>query len=236
MVDSDTLELGGKLLTGVAFIPYLAWGIYALRRRYRYHEDIPPRVEALTLIGLILFFAAETYLLHRFMSDSPGYFFFAVLGLIVSAAALYGSMMISLSSQVIIDMIMPSERSKTFEPRYAPAEALERQEDFQGALQEYLVIARMFPREPTVLLRIAESYVRLGRHDEAVAWFERASSYIDSAERCLQVANRLCELYNRQLDRPDEAVRVLETYLHRYPEAEYADSVRQRLKRYSAPA
>lgn len=236
MVDSEAVEFGGKLLTAVAFVPYFGWGIYTLRRRYRYHEDMSMRLEGLTVLALALFFAVETYLLHRFMDDSPGYFFFALLGLLVSGAALYGSMMISLSSQVIIDVILPAERSKTFEPSYAPAEMLERAEDYEGALKEYLVIARMFPREPVALLRIAESYIRLGRPGDAAQWFERALNHIDSPERALQVANRLCEVYNRQLERPDEAVRVLETYLQRYPEAEYAESVRQRLKRYSAPA
>ncbi len=234
--DLYALELGGKLLTGAAFVPYLAWGVYALRRRYRFHEDIPRRIEAVTLIGLVLFVALETYLLHRFMRDSPGFFFFAVLGLLVSAMALYGPMLISLSSQIIVDMVMPSERSKTHEPGYGPAEALERAGDFEGALQEYLIIARMFPREPAVLLRIAECCLRLNRTAEAAGWFERAANYLDSAERCLQVANRLCELYNRQLNRPEEAVRVLEAYLDRYPDAEYAESVRQRLKRYGTKA
>lgn len=234
MALTDTLEFGGKLLTGAAFIPYFAWGFYVLRRRYRYHEDMPLRVEALTVTALLLFLALETRLLHRFMDDSPGYFFFAVLGLLVSGAALYGSMAISLTSQLIVEMVMPSERSKTFEPSYAPAEALERQEDWEGALQEYLVIARMFPREPTVLLRIAEAHLRLGRATDAAAWFERALNHIDTPERSLHVANRLCELYNRQLERPNEAIRVLETYLQRYPDAEHAESVRERVKRYSS--
>ncbi|NTV80676.1 MAG: hypothetical protein HGA24_04550, partial [Candidatus Aminicenantes bacterium] len=53
---------------------------------------------------------------------------------------------------------MPGERSKTHEPQYAPAEALERDEDYDGALREYMVIARIFPKDPTALLRIVNRH------------------------------------------------------------------------------
>jgi tetratricopeptide (TPR) repeat protein len=163
------------------------------------------------------------------------FYIFAVLGLIVSGAALYGAMAVSLLSQLLVEGIMPAERSKTREPRYAPAEALERDEDYDGAIQEYMVIARLFPRDPTALLRIADLYMKLMQPEDAANWFERALPHLDSAEESLEVTNRLSEIYQRHLERPADAARLLDAYLKRYPGAPYAPSVEERLRRLNAP-
>jgi tetratricopeptide (TPR) repeat protein len=132
---------------------------------------------------------------------------------------------------LLVDMLMPPERSKTREPRYAPAEALEQQADYAGALGEYLVIARIFPRDPAVLTRIGEMHMRLDEPREAVRWFERALVCIESAEKCLQVTNRLCTIYSRQLESPHETQRLLAEFIEKYPDTPYAVSVRERLAR-----
>lgn len=217
-------------------VAYFGWGIYTLRLRYRFHEDISPWVETLTLMLVGVFYIAELFLLRRYLAHTPTHFVFALLGLLVSGAALYGPMAVSLVSRLVVDVMLPAERSKTREPRYAPAEALERAGDFEGALQEYIVIARVFPRDAAVLVRIGNLHARLGKPQDAVAWFERALTCVESAEKNLQIANRLCALYNRDLGRPDDAVRVLQTYLARFPAAEHADSVRDRLERLKNPA
>ena len=218
-------------MSWAVLVPYFAWGLYTLRRHYAYREELPPYLEALTLLAVAMFYALESFLLRSSMSSTPAYNFFAILGLVVSGAALYGPMAISLVSQVLVDLILPGERSKTMEPRYEPAEALEREQDFEGALREYLVIARVFPREPNTFLRIAEVHLRLDQAEDAAAWFERALKLLDSAERSLQITNRACEIYQRTLGRPDEVGRLLEAYLAQYPDAEFSGSVRDRLAR-----
>ena len=228
----DHLDIWGTTAGIVSFtilIPYFALGFYTLRRRYAHHEELSPHIEALVLFGVAMFYALESFLLRSSMKTSPAYYFFAILGLIVSGAALYGPMAISLVSQVLVDLIIPGERSKTMEPRYEPAEALERELDFEGAIREYLVIARVFPREPNTFLRIAELYLKLEQFEEAAAWFERALKLLDSAEKSLQITNRVCEIYQRKLGRPDAAGPLLEAYLAKYPDAEFSGSVRDRL-------
>ncbi|MCX5771231.1 MAG: hypothetical protein NTZ09_13320, partial [Candidatus Hydrogenedentes bacterium] len=161
----------------------------------------------------------------------PLFMIFAILGLFVSGAALYGPLGVSFFSRLLVDLVMPAERSKTHEPRYAPAEALERDCDYAGALNEYLVIARVFPRDPAVLARIGEIHMKIEQPQEAVRWFERALVCIDSAEKSLQVTNRLCTIYSRQLQSPLETQRLLAEYIGKFPDTPYAVSVRERLAR-----
>lgn len=230
MIDFDLLELGERIVSGLVLIPYFGWGIYTLRLRFRFHEDINPAIETVTLVAVAVFYAVEIYLLRAYMGYHQVFYIFSVLGLIVSGAALYGPMGVSLLSQLLVDTIAPGERSKTLEPRFEPAEALERESDYEGAVREYMVIARIFPHEPTVHIRIGEAYMMLLKPEEAAPWFHRALKCLESPDKSLQVTNRLCEIYNRQLGRPEEVGRLLEAYLNKYPRAEYAASVRERLK------
>lgn len=234
MTDFDIVGLGGRILSALLVIPYFAWGIYTLRVRYRYHEDLAPLAEAITLVAVVIFYAVETVLLRVYTGHTGAYFIFAMLGLAVSGAALYGPMAVSLASQLLVDVIAPAERSKTREPRYEPAEALEREADYEGALREYMVMARIFPQEPTAHLRIADLYMSLSQPEQAAPWFERALQRLNASEKSLQITNRLCEIYLRQLNRPEEAIRLLEGYLAKYPDGEYAPSVEERLRRVRA--
>ena len=231
MAGFDLFGAGGRVLSGIILIPYFAWGIHTLRIRYVHHHEITVLAQAATLAAVAAFFAVESFLLRAYMAHTPALFLFALLGLVVSGAALYGQMAISLSSQVLVDLVMPRERAGTLEPRYGPAEALQRDGDYEGALQEYLVIARIFPKDSTTQVRIAGLYVRLANFEEAARWFERVLDRIDSAEKCLHVTNRLSRLYLRDLDRRADAARVLAHYLERFPDAEHAPSVRERVQR-----
>jgi tetratricopeptide repeat protein len=210
-------------------IPYVGWGVHLLRLRLRYHEEINPTIEVFTLLGVVVLLSFEFKVFGFWLRDLPVAHIFTILGLLVSAVALYGQSAVSLISMALVDLIMPTGPSSDSEPRFGPAEALERQGDYQGAVQEYMVIARLFPRDPRPPLRIADNLVKVGRSEEAARWFERALKRLTSPGKSLPVVNRLAEIYLRQLNRPEDAVRVLEAYLSRYPDAEYADAVRTRL-------
>lgn len=227
----DFFEVVGIAFSTLFLVPYFGWGFYTLRLRYRYHEELSLLSEGATAGALLVFFLVELYLLKWSLGSLPVLMIFSILGLFVSGAALYGPVLVSLCSRLLVDLMMPAERSKTREPRYAPAEALERDGDFAGALNEYLVIARVFPRDATVLTRIGEMHMNLGQPQEAVRWFERALVCIDSAERSLQVTNRVCSVYARHLESPHEVRRLLSDYVEKFPEAPYTVSVRQRLVR-----
>lgn len=212
-------------------IPYLVWGVYTLRLRFRHHEEIGTLLECSTLVSLLVFYICEIALLRFWLNKTPVICVFAILGLAVSGAALYGPMIVSQLSQLVVNMLMPAARSETHEPQYGPAEALERQGDFEAAINEYMVIERIFPKETTPALRIAGNLMKLGRAEEAAPWFERSLQSQESPEKSLQITNRLCDIYCRQLDREDDAVMVLEQYLEKFPDAEYSESVQKRLAR-----
>ncbi len=212
-------------------VPYLGWGIYTLRRRFRFHDEFNVVTEVVTLIAVGLWFASEIALMRQYMREQPALFIFAVLGLFVSGTALYGPMLTSLISHMIVDVIMPVDKSDPNQPRYGPGEALERQGDYEGAIGEYMVIARMFPKDPTAAVRIADNFTKIGQFINAAPWFERSLELLDSPEKSLPVINRLADICIQRLNQPERAAAAFEMFLSRYPDAEYASSVQQRLAR-----
>jgi len=211
-------------------IPFIGWGIYTLHRRYRYHEEPSLLLQIITLACLVLFFATEVWLLRPVLHNNTVLFLFTVLGLLVATVALYGHIFIALASQLIVDMLVPGDDPAPDRPRLGPAEALERQRDYEGALEEYLVLARIFPHDPVVHSRIAEDLLRLSRPGESVAWFKRALRYTASAEHNLSLATRLCEVYEQFLGEPDGGVETLQAFLRSYPDTPEAETVRARLQ------
>ncbi len=217
-------------------IPYFGWGIYTLRKRYTHHEELNPAVEALTLAGLVVFYTAELALLRSWLGPLNEYFYLSALGLFVSGAALYGHMLLSLLSRLVVGAFMPAGKRQVHEPRYGAAEARERQGDFEGAVAEHQAVARAFPRDPISAIRIGDNLARLGRLEEAAAWFEAGLLRMGSPGKELSVAFRLCDLYSRDLEQPDEAVRVLEEFVARHPEAEHTETALRRLERIKGKA
>jgi tetratricopeptide (TPR) repeat protein len=224
------MELIPHILSIALFVPFVAWGVYTLRLRYKYQMEFRPTMEALTLAGLVVFYAFELALLRTASRPMSPYFIFAVLGLFTSGVALYGPMLTSLASQVLVDQMMPAERSQTHEPNYASAEACESAGDYAGAVREYKAVARVFPRDAVAMIRIADNLAKQDQLALAVPWFESGLECLDSPEKNLGVTNRLAEMYAYHFDRKNDAVRVLRTYLKRFPESSYAESVRRRIE------
>lgn len=217
------------IVAGLLFIPYLVWGVYLLRQQLDDHIEIRPAVKVLTLVGVIFFFALQYMLLKVWLGPTPWKLILAVLGLLISAVALYGHLLISLGSYLLTDLILPSGGLDMREPRYGGAEARERVGDFEGALREYLTIARMFPKDPVSVLRAGDNLVKLDRPEEAVKCFERGLALLHSAEKSLPVVNRVVELYMRELHRPDKAIEVLDAFVEKYPDFERVESIRLRI-------
>ena len=80
----SALHIAATIVSLALLVPYFGWGIYTLRHRYRYHEELKPSVEAATLLTLGVFYAFEWWLLQVWMSKSPVYLIFAALGLLAS--------------------------------------------------------------------------------------------------------------------------------------------------------
>lgn len=218
-----------SFIASVVLLLFFVWGSFTLHWRFRRQEELPPLLEAGTLLGLVLFYAIEIGQIGQWMRSQPLTYVFTVLGLFVAGLALYGHMVISLSSRLIVDIIAPGGESVQDRPRFGPAEVLEKQHDYDGALQEYLVLARIFPRHPQVHQRIAESLIHLARYEEAAHWLERALKYVGSDDKALPILSRLCDVYDRYLKQPEEARKALGAYLDLHPDSEHANTVRERM-------
>jgi len=212
-------------------IPFFGWAVHLLRRRFVYYEENTIGLEALTSAGLVVFFWVEATVLKYALGQQILLYGFAVLGLVVAGFALYAHVVISLASRILVDLVAPAEGGGVDHPRFGPVESLERSEDYEGALQEYLVLARIYPRNFEVLTRAARVNEILGRSEEAVAWYMRARKRATDAREALTAVNRLCALYDGELDRPDESDAQLAWFLESYPKSLDFSIVRDRLER-----
>lgn len=219
------------ILSVALMLPFLAWGIHTLRERYVLHEEIPRKVEVATLCGVALFVIVQLALLRQWMSHLEALYIFTVLSVFVASSALYGHMLISVASQLVVDFVHPPTEDRTHAPRFGPAEALEAGGDSDGALREYMVIARIFPRDAETAFRTGNVLAELSRFDEAGAAFERGLSLTTDSERALVVTNRLSDIYQRELDRMDDARRVLSEYIDRHPNGNRTELVKKKLER-----
>jgi tetratricopeptide (TPR) repeat protein len=217
------------VISGLLFIPYLVWGVHLLRVQMSENREVPPHIAAFTLIAVAVFFFFQYFLMSMWMGPTPLKLVVSLIALFVSGAALYGHLIIGLLSSGLVDMMMPSDDRRDEVPSYGPAEALELNGDFEGAVREYRVVAQMFPKDATAVLRIGDNLLKLGRAEEAVPYLEDGMGLLSAPDRALSVAYRLTDIYLRTLERPEEARRVLREYLEMFPESERADSVRNRL-------
>ncbi|MFO7974893.1 MAG: tetratricopeptide repeat protein [Candidatus Hydrogenedentota bacterium] len=217
------------IIFGLMLIPYFCWGVYLLKMRFQHQTELSVAGEALTFLGLIIFLVLEFAFLNLWLSDSPLIFILAVLGLLTSLLALYGPMLMSLASHILVDAVMPSGTPLSHEPKYGAAEGFEQKGDYEAAAREYMAIARMFPKEAKASLRAGDNLMKLDRPDEAVLWLKRGLNCLSEAEESLPIVNRIGEVYLRHLDKPEQAIEIFENYLARFPDAEYADSVKRRL-------
>lgn len=234
-VDLNALNLPW-VLSGLLLIPYLTWGIFLLRQRLVYNVELDRAVETFTVAALIFFFIFEFSLLKVWLEHNPIKLVFSTLGLTASALALYGPLLISFGSHLIIDLIMPTGRFDPSVPQYGAAAGCEMRGDFEQAAREYATVARMFPRDAHAPLRAADNLMKLGQVEQAIPFFAQGLRNVRSSSEALRVSNRLFEIYQRQLEQPEKARAVLESFLERFPDAEYAASVRMRLDRLDTSA
>jgi tetratricopeptide (TPR) repeat protein len=197
--------------------------------RFRRREEISPVTQAVTLflVAIILFF--ELHLLYAWLRPLPC--ILASVALLISAAALYGPVFLSMGSQAVVGLVMPDIDSSLDEPDLASAEALERVGEYDAAAGEYMTLARMHPRDARIALRMGNCLMHADRPEEAAEAFEKGLRLTSDADQALPVVNRLVDLYTRQLERPERARELLSAFVDRYPDAKYAGSARRRLER-----
>ncbi len=223
------------VLSGLLLIPYLTWGIFLLRQRLVYRVELDRAIETFTIAALVFFFIFEFTLLKMYLGNSPVKLVFSTLGLVASGLALYGPLLMSFGSHFVIDLIMPAGRFDPSVPQYGAAAGCELRGDFEAAAREYATIARMFPRDTHAPLRAADNYMKLDEVESALPFFVQGLRNTGTSAEALRISNRLFEIYQRKLNDPDKARAVLESFIERFPDGEYADSVRSRLERLRTP-
>ncbi len=214
-------------------VPFFAWGVYTLRERYVLHGEIPRRVELATLGGVLAFYMVQLLLIRQWIGGVEILYIFTLLSLLVASTALYGPMLVSVASQALVNLVHPPMEDHSHTPHFGPAEALEEVGDIDGALREYMVLARIFPKHAETALRTGHAFAELDRHDEAVEALKRGLAMLEEPGRALMITNRLSDIYLRQLDRREDARRVLAAYLRRFPETNHVKSVQNKLDRIS---
>lgn len=216
-------------------IPFFGWGVYTLRARYQHHEEMHRFAEWGTVAAALTVFAVEMSLLRAWMTD-PWLYAGTALGLALAMVALYGHVMISVASSVFVEALMPNMDSVADTPQFGPAEALERMGEYDSALQEYLVIARIFPRDTETSIRIAKLLLKVDRVEESVKAYERAFNIAREEDQALGIANRLNDLYRDRLGAPDKGEAILKKFLKRYPQSKRTESVVRRMGRKTTPS
>jgi len=214
-------------------VPYLGWGVYTLRLRYHDHTELKSPIEWATLISV---FFVNVLFLNTMKTDlghSPGFFFFTMLALVASFSALYGPMLVSRISHSFVEFTHPEQMPDNVGPDFSPAESLEAIGDWDGALQEYTVLARIFPKEPEPVLRMADSLMELTRYDEAVSMMERGLVRLNDETRALRLTYRLVALCSEELDDIERSVRVIDAYMERYPDSDKLEILENRKARLS---
>ena len=216
------------IIATISLIPFFGWGLFSLIRRYRYHEESSALNEIVSLLGLIAFFGLESNLL-RGMLDSAASYIFSLLGLFVAGAALYGHIIVAFMSRLIIDVVSSDGTDDRDRPRFGPIEALEYQGDYESALQEYLVMARIFPHDASVYARMAQCQLQLEDAEGAVTSLRHGLKRVRSAEKAFVLTSRLVEILDRHLDDAAGAAQALAHFADTYPDCEEANTARGRM-------
>jgi hypothetical protein len=214
-------------------VPFFGWGIYILRLQLIFREELESFAKWTTVVGVFVFFILEMKLLRVSLGGDSSYYIITTLALLLSTTALYGHLLVSIASQMAVDMIHPPQEHDVDAPEFSQAEALEEVGDYKGALNEYLVMARSFPCDPEPIVKIADTYEALGEVENVVLYLEKALAVIGTPDHAVRVTHRLSSIYNREMAQPEEAIRVLVDFVERYPTSENTDKVQAKIDRLS---
>jgi len=172
----------------------------------------------------------ELVQLKEWLKNYLLFYILSSLGLFVAATALYAQSFISLITTIILSFLQPGEESAPDIPRFGPAEILERQKDFTGALNEYFVLARIYPYNPSVHLRIANIYLKMNHPQDAMNWLKKSLQYLKKDEDIYLIVARYCDIAHKIGDIDSESD-ILDFYLSQYPESTHAKSISERKKK-----
>lgn len=207
------------LTIGSAMIVFVAFGVWSLQQRFRRYEEWALRTQVVVLLAVFAFYTLEIKALRLLLVGEPVYFMFALLGLAAAGFALYGHILVSLLSRLMVEAVVPDNPAQYGIPRLGPAEILEHDEDWEGALNEYYVLARVYPNNALIYGRIANNLLRLERHGEAVKWLERSLEATEHPRDALVLLRRLWDTH-AQLGEHQDARDAVLAFTRRFPDFE----------------
>lgn len=207
------------LAIGSAMIVFVAFGVWSLQQRFRRYEEWALRTQVVVLLAVFAFYTLEIKALRLLLVGEPVYFMFALLGLAAAGFALYGHILVSFLSRLMVEVVVPDNPAHYGVPRLGPAEILEHEEDWEGALNEYYVLARVYPNNALIYGRIANNLLRLERHGEAVRWLERSIEATEHPRDALVLLRRLWDTH-AQLGEHQQAKEAVLAFTRRFPDFE----------------
>ncbi len=214
---------------------FLVFGVYSLHRRFKREQEWHTPVQALVLAFAVCCCALEIVSLRYVLREGTVYFVFSSLGMLMATAALYGHLAVSLAARLLTELVTPGGDSGADLPRMGPAEAHERMGRHDLALNEYLMLAKIYPDRPQILLRVAENLAKTGRAGEALAWYQRALPKLTNPAAQFSVVRRLWEIHASFLDQPEAARRVVEEFCARFPQSREARDAERLLENIPRP-
>lgn len=207
------------VITCVNIVFFVGLGIWSLHQRFKEHKEWTLRTQALVLFIVLFFYIIEISTLRSLLIGENVYFIFAFLGLLAAGLALYGHIVVSFFTRLLVDLVAPDNPANASIPRLGPAEILEHEQDWEGALNEYYVLAHIYPGNAVIYTRIANNLLRLGRSREAAQWFERSIQYTQNPGDALVLLRRLWDVYE-QAGEHANARQAAFRFIHRFPDYE----------------
>lgn len=201
---------------GVLLALFLGFGIWSLHERFHRQEEWGVRRQLLLLAAVIVFCSLEILTLRELMRDDVVLFIFSLLGMLVAGMALYGHLAVSLLSRLMVELILPDHPVGSDRPRLGPAENLEKQGNWQGALHEYFILAHMYPGHPEILSRITHNLIRQKRYVEGLYWFERLVKHAKRADEAAALLKEFIAVFTREEDL-FSLRNVMALFLQRFP-------------------
>lgn len=187
---------------GVILALFLGVGIWSLHVRFHLQQEWSVRRQLVVLGMVLLFFGYEIITVQQLIQDDIALFIFTLLGLLVAGMALYGHLVVSLLSRILVELILPDHPGISTAPQLEHAAQLEKQGDWEGALKEYFVLVHIYPGNPAVLSRITANLICQKRYTEASHWFDRLVTYAERPDEARALLEQMAAAFTDEKDLP----------------------------------
>lgn len=206
------------------------WGIYSVYLKVSQPYRYPRWMDVFSLVLMCSVLGLELIQLREWLRNYPLYYIFSFLGLFIAVTALYSHNIVSIVTSIALSLTYPGEENAPDVPRFGPAEILEKKKDYEGALKEYMVLARIYPYHSAVYIRIANILDKMGRTEEGIEWLKRSFKYLSKDIEMYSVVARYCDLAEK-LGLEKDALDIIDMLLAKYPTSDFVENLQKRRKK-----